>query len=162
MSGPDTPRGETHDEPLPAEDLELLAALGNVWHEVDPVPAAVLEAARGAYAWRDVDAELAELILDSRLEEAAVRSLDGPRMLTFAAGEVTVEVEVSATAAGRDLVGQLLPPQPSTVTIRCNGPDRVVAADELGRFRAAGLPAGPVSLLCRAGDAPLATSWITI
>jgi hypothetical protein len=162
MTGSDIPRGEAHDETVSAADMELLAALGDVWREVDPVPAAVLEAARGAYAWRDIDAELAELILDSRLEEAAVRSLDGPRMLTFAADEVTVEVEVSVSAAGRDLVGQLLPPQPATVTIRCNGPDRVVAADELGRFSVAGLPAGPVSLLCRAGDVPLATSWITI
>jgi hypothetical protein len=99
MTGPDPRDGVTGEEHLSPEDLELLAVLGEVWEQIDPVPAVVLEAARGAFAWRDVDAELAELILDSRLEETAVRSLDGPRMLTFAADEVTVEVEVSVAAA---------------------------------------------------------------
>ena len=184
MTGPDGPRAENaaaptspagssparsspahaaEDAMLP-EDLELLAALGAAWDQVDPVPATVLEAARGAFAWRDIDAELAELVLDTRLEEAAVRSVDGPRLLTFEAGGLTVEVEVAVTSGGRSIVGQLVPPQAATVTIRCNGPDRVVDADALGRFSATAVPPGPVSMLCRAstGGVAHATSWITI
>lgn len=153
----------TESEP---EDGDLLAALRGVWDEVDSVPAHVLEAARGAFAWRDLDAELAELVLDSRLTDAGVRSADGPRLLTFEAPGLTVEVEVGVTATGRNLVGQLVPPGPAAVTVRCNGPDRTVDADDLGRFSAAGVPAGPVSLLCRRtsdeGAPALATSWVTI
>jgi hypothetical protein len=147
------------------DDGDLLAALRGVWDEVDPVPEHVLEAARGAFAWRDVDAELAELVLDSRLTDAGVRSSEGPRLLTFEAPDLTIEVEVGVTTTGRNLVGQLVPPGPASVTVRCNGPDRVVEADDLGRFSAAGVPAGPVSLLCRrvGGDGrALATSWVTI
>lgn len=152
------------DDTLP-EDTDLLAALRGIWEQVDPVPEHVLDAARGAFAWRDIDAELAELVLDSRLTDAGVRSAEGPRLLTFEAPGLTIEVEVGATATGRNLVGQLVPPGPATVTVRCNGPDRTLEADDLGRFSAVGVPAGPVSLLCRrAADesAGLATSWVTI
>jgi hypothetical protein len=153
-------------EPDLSEDADLLAVLHGIWDEVDPVPAHVLEAARGAFAWRDIDAELAELVLDSRLTEAGVRSAEGPRLLTFEAPGLTIEVEVGVTAGGRNLVGQLVPPGPAAVTIRCNGPDRTLEADDLGRFSAVDVPAGPVSLLCRrAGTdatADLATSWVTI
>lgn len=162
MSGSDTPQVPATDEPIAPADRELLAALRDAWDQVDPVPAFVLEAARGAFAWRDIDTELAELVSDSRLEETSVRGLDGPRLLTFTAGGLTVEVEVAVTPGGRDIVGQRVPPQPATVTIRCNGPDRVVDADELGRFSAAGVPAGPVSLLCRGGGPTHATSWVGI
>ncbi len=151
---------------VPVDDVELLATLRGIWDAVDPVPAHVLEAARGAFAWRDIDTELAELILDSRLEEAAVRSGDGPRLLTFATDGLTVEVEIATTSTGRNLVGQLVPPGPADVTVRCNGPDRVVQADQLGRFSAPGVPPGPVSLLCRrespTGPSVLTTSWVHI
>jgi hypothetical protein len=156
----------TPPEPGLSDDGDLLAAMRGVWDQVDPVPSHVLEAARGAFGWRDIDTELAELVLDSRLTDAGVRSAEGPRLLTFEAPGLTIEVEVGVTATGRNLVGQLVPPGPAMVTVRCNGPDRTIEADGLGRFSAVGVPAGPVSLLCHRVDAggstDLATSWVTI
>jgi hypothetical protein len=41
----------------------------------------------------------------------------------------------------------------------------MVTADELGRFKAAPVPDGPLSITCRFDDPdrkPLVTSWITV
>jgi hypothetical protein len=46
-------------------DEALLARLQKVFDLVDPVPPSVVEAARAAYSWRRIDAELAELLGDS-------------------------------------------------------------------------------------------------
>ena len=47
------------------DDDALLAALRRIPRHADPVPGPVLEAARGSFTWRTIDAELAELAYDS-------------------------------------------------------------------------------------------------
>lgn len=132
---------------------------------VDSVPARLLEAARGSFAWRTIDAELAELAYDSAADEAAafVRTSGGRRLLTFDAPEVSVELEV--LAEGR-LEGQLVPPRRATIEIHHSGGTVTVEADDLGRFTAEGLEHGPVSLVCRlhdkAGAAQIVTEWLVM
>ena len=96
----------------PADDDALLAELGTALGEAEQVPPADLTAARGAFAWRTVDADLAiaELMFDSACDPepaGLTRSGgDGPaRALAFRRGPVTLEIEV--TEAG--IVGQLSP-----------------------------------------------------
>jgi hypothetical protein len=143
---------------------DRLRVLGN---RVDPVPVAVTAAARAAFAWRTVDAELAELTYDSWVDDralAGVRGCGGARQLTFEAPGLTVEMEVGAAAPC--LVGQLVPAHPGTVEVRHDGGSLTLAVDDLGRFAAKHLPAGPLSLRCvidaGAGAAPVETEWVAV
>jgi hypothetical protein len=147
------------------QDAQLLRAVADVYTETDPVPAALLSAAKAALSLRRLDALLAELTSDSQLAPlAGIRADHGPRLLTFEAGPVTVEVEVAVSGGSRRLTGQLVPPAGGEVELRYPTGSSVTTADDLGHF-VADVPAGPVSLVCRlAGFSgpPVATSWVTV
>lgn len=147
---------------------EVLALLGAAAAEADPVPEAVREAARAALGWRTLDADLAALVEDSaqdaHLALTGVRG-DGPRLLTFEADDTAVVVEVTATGTARRLLGQLVEPRSADIEVRHPGGTTTISADELGRFTAAGIPAGPVSIVCRFGPPSrrvVATTWVTL
>ncbi len=131
----------------------LLRALGEALRTPDPTPPEVLDAARAVYTWRTVDAELAELVHDSRVETPALAGLRAEqtelRTLSFAAPGLTVELGVSPTA----LLGLLVPPGPAEVTLRLDGEaTSIVPVDEDGCFRIAPPPAGLFSLTCEVAD----------
>jgi hypothetical protein len=151
------------------EDDALWQELRMVIQKGDPVPPEVLQAARESFTWRTIDAELAALTYDSAVDDPAtsvVRGLEGPRMLSFEASELSVELEVTAVGARRRLVGQLVPPQPARVEVRNRAGRSLVQADELGRFRIEEVAAGPSSLRCHLtgphGTVPVVTDWITL
>jgi hypothetical protein len=149
-------------------DREFLTLLRGVLEEIDPVPGPLVEAAQAAFTWRTVDAELAELTADSVLDGAAVRAFDAPRLLTFTAGAVSLVVEVAASGVvgdiARRLIGQIVGLRPAEVEVRHADGSLTVPTDDYGRFRAAPVPAGPISLALRfAGRRPpLVTSWVTV
>src|SRR5690242_1863025 len=123
----DEPEDQLEDE------LRRLAA------RLDPVPAEFLQAAAGAFAWRDIDAELAELVFDSLLdssEASLVRGSPERRMVSFAGGGLTIDVEVTATGNDRAVMGQVAPPQHAAVDVRRRQETITVETDELGRFLA--------------------------
>jgi hypothetical protein len=158
----------TEDDP----DEALLDELRALTGRVDPTPEFVVAAAKASFTWRTIDdelAELAELTYDSALEEepaGAVRGPDGPRMLTFEARDITIELEVTATGEQRSIVGQLVPPAAGTVEIRHPGETLTAEVDELGRFSVDGVDQGPASLrLHRRATpdaAPVATDWLAL
>jgi hypothetical protein len=125
---------------LSVADRALLGHLAAVLDQVRPVPRDAVWSARGLFAWRTVDAELADMAYDSLLDDdtALARSTGGPRIVTFEAGELTLEVEVDARPGGRRLVGQLVPAQPAALELRqpTLDPSGSIAttADEFGRF----------------------------
>ncbi|WP_240468429.1 hypothetical protein [Streptomyces dangxiongensis] len=146
------PDEDTHADTLLEEELRQAAAV------LDPVPAELLQSALDAYALHDLDARLAELTFDSLVDALPVRGvMDAPRMLTFRAGEVSVDVEVTADG----LIGQVLPPQPARIEV-LDGPrtPRPVAADALGRFTSHTPPAGPFALRLRTGAEVIVTEWL--
>lgn len=150
------------DNELEAE-LRLLAA------DKEQVPAELVQAAVDAFGWRDIDAELAELVYDSLAdadESSQVRSSPGQRLVSFAVGGTTIDVEVTAAGPGRTVMGQIAPPQRATVDIRYPRDTVTVEADELGRFQSGQLPPGPASLRLRpppGGDGrPIVTDWIAL
>lgn len=144
----------------------LLVRLGSVFETVDPVPFAAQEAAVQSLSWRDPDAALAELVLDSLTAPATIRTrpATGPRLLTFAAGELSIEVEVADLGDSCRLLGQVVPPQPAEVEVRWKGGHVSVVADELGRFSAGPVPRGPISLACSLSNRVhrVVTSWVTV
>lgn len=150
------------DEVGPDELFELLAAISD---EVDSPPPEVALAARAAFAWRTVDAELAELVYDSWNDDrelAGVRTGGGPRRLTFDAPELTVEVEIDMGGDGIcRLVGQVVPPCPGVVEVRHTERSLSAPVDRLGRFTFDRVPSGHISLCCRAEGVPAVdTTWI--
>ena len=148
---------EEHE--VTAERLARMAQL------LDPPPAEVVAAARAAFAWRTAEAELAELVYDSWLDEpslAGVRSLSAPHRLTFAADGLTLELEVVDEDGGaRRLVGQLVPPRPGVVEVRSPTASVEAPVDHLGRFSVAAPDAAHLSLRCRSkGSKVIDTTWV--
>ncbi|AXE90245.1 hypothetical protein C1703_34980 [Streptomyces sp. Go-475] len=140
------------DAGLLEEELRQAAAV------LDPVPPELQQIAVDAYALHDLDARVAELTFDSLVDSLPVRgATDTPRMLTFRAGEVTVDVEVTEDG----LMGQVLPPQPARIEVLCGPrPGSALTADDLGRFTADVPPSGPFALRLRTGGDVVVTEWL--
>lgn len=128
------------------DDDELFKLVGEAMGFTAPVPRQVIEAAYGAFTWRTIDAELAELAFDSALADAGTRAVaTGQRELTFRASGVEIEAIV-VDDPDLALEGQLIPPTCREMELA--GPAGVVTAssDDLGRFRFDEIPPGPVRL----------------
>ena len=145
---------------------QLTGELRRLASRLDPVPPELLDAAAGAFAWRDIDAELAELVFDSLLdtdEASLVRGAPERRLVSFTGGGLTIDVEVTSAGTERTVMGQIVPPQRGVVDIRRRQETVSIEADELGRFRSGPLPPGPLSLRLRpAGGAPVVTDWLAL
>jgi len=142
-------------------DDELEAELRRAIELFDPVPSHLLQIAVEAYTLRTLDAELAELVFDSLSGPSRVRGGRQPRVLTFQGAGLTVDLEITVTAAGGRVVGQLMPSRRLEVEV-LGGRPVTLMADDLGRFVYDDVPAGPFSLRCRLGDATVVTEWITV
>ncbi|MBB5125663.1 hypothetical protein [Streptomyces griseoloalbus] len=151
-AGFDADPGEDFDTGPLEEELRQAAAV------LDPLPPALLQIAVDAYALHDLDARVAALTFDSLVDAIPVRGVtDAPRMLTFNAGEVTLDVEVTA----QGLMGQVLPPQSARIEV-LGGPQAVtpLAADDMGRFTADTPPSGPFALRLHTGGDVVVTEWL--
>lgn len=133
-----------HDErgqEMADEGELLLARLGALAELVDPVPTEADIAAQAAFAARDFELELAELLADSLLDSeehaALVRAGDAPRELSFRGHDLRVEMQVTARGPGRvDLRIQLVPPGPAEIVVenRDHGTQTAGEADWTGSF----------------------------
>ena len=147
-------------------ESDLLRDLGRLVHRLDPPPAHVATAAEAAFGWRGFDDELAQLLQDSAEAGAlaGVRAFGRARTLSFVAGRVQIELEVSASGERRSVIGQIVPAGPAMVEVRHPGGTTVAQADARGRFTASGLTAGVVSLRLSlphpAGLRSVATPWM--
>jgi hypothetical protein len=151
---------------LPGGDDELERELARAAGLLDPVPDRLVRAAAELFSWRTIDAELAALVFDSADAQsaAAVRGPGQPRLLTFTAGELSIELEIAGDAAERAITGRLVPAQPAEIEIRIGGERRTAAADDLGRFRLAAAGSGPVRLRVQPatpGARPVVTEWVS-
>ncbi|MEU4777711.1 hypothetical protein [Micromonospora sp. NPDC023633] len=148
----------------PAADDALLAELRAALRDSGPVPEEFLAAARAAFSWRSVDAELAlaELTFDSACDPqpaGLTRSTGSARTLTFRTGAVVVEIEVTPTG----VVGQLSPARGGRVTARTSaGQYEEVPVDAVGYFSMGAPPAGPVQLCAHTDGYAVATAWVSL
>ena len=149
---------------MPADaDDELMNILSAAAQRVDPVPEDVTLRARSAIAYRRIDAELARLTADSLAGAGAMRSEAATeRLLTFAADDLEVEVEVTPEGDRRRLIGQLVPTATARVSIRHADVTDDITTDELGRFRGV-VGAGPISLRATWPDGrAIETQWVLV
>jgi hypothetical protein len=148
-----------------AADDELMERLRRIAATADPVPEAVIIAARAAFGLRDLDALIAELVRDSEVDAPlmAVRGAEA-RMLSYEAGRTTIECEVMARAGQRNVSGQLSGGVASAVEALVPGsPPVSVPVSAHGWFTVHGLPSGPFRLRCRMTDgATIVTAWTSV
>jgi hypothetical protein len=151
------------DDPGWESDEVLLRELRAALAEERDVPEHLLQAARAAYTWRTVDAELLALtsydsILDAGLAKRA-RAAQTARQLVFDAEGFSVQVEV--TEAG--VAGQVLPARPGRVwLLTATGPVEDAELDELGMFLLGPPPAGPVRFRCEVDGRTVMTDWVCV
>ncbi|WP_327004722.1 hypothetical protein OHA72_58485 [Dactylosporangium sp. NBC_01737] len=148
----------------PPAGEELGEAVTRMFVAADPVPARLLQAASSGLAWRDPDAALAALLLDSAVAgaPAGVRADpdDGqPRVLSFDSGDTVIDVEVIVDGALVRLVGQVSRPVVAPLQVRHTGGEWSGATDHLGRFSVPDLPVGPLRI--RWGPATPDTAAVT-
>jgi hypothetical protein len=147
-----------------SDDDQLLAALDDALSEARDVPRQFVDAGKAAYAWHNIDAELAALTYDSaddrrpavatRAERAALRDL------TFATQQLKIHIQVT----DKSLHGQVVPPQRSDIELRTRDqPPVVISTDDDGWFTVQPIPIGSFRLHCRteAGTTAL-TDWIAV
>lgn len=156
----------------PEKDEALMAQLRTFFAEVDPVPEQVSEFGKAALGWRHLDADLAELLSDSALEEKSFELArgtgSGARSLTFTATELTIDVEIHEDDGYRTLLGQLSPPPPAATVEVERVDDELLSADpdQLGRFRVSFPAGGQIRLRVLDRDkgsrVAVVTSWITV
>jgi hypothetical protein len=144
-------------------DDELLEALRRAVTARDAVPADFIAAAKQAFAWHNIDAELAQLTYDSRQADQALATRTEAasiRALTFTSDRLTIELEVAQDS----LVGQVVPAQPAVITVLPRtGSEIVITADEIGCFSVEPIPAGQFRLRCRtSAGVETMTGWITL
>ncbi|WBB52603.1 hypothetical protein [Verrucosispora sp. WMMD573] len=148
----------------PVDDDRLQAELGAALWDAGGVPEEYVTAARAAFAWRTVDAELtlAELIFDSASEAepaGLTRSAGSARTLSFRGGPVVVEIEV--TDAG--IVGQLSPTGGGRVSARTSsGIYEEAPVNAVGLFSLGAPPPGPIQLRADAGGHMVVTDWVCL
>jgi hypothetical protein len=141
-------------------DDALLSELGAAMKSAASVPQSMVDGARAAYGWRDVDAELELLVLafDSLREEGELVRNTGDlaaRTLVFDGDGLSVEVEL-----GDEIEGQLMPPQPGQVElIDPRGTVAQARADRMGCFRLPRPERGPVRLRCVTSESTRTTDW---
>ena len=146
------------------DDEQLLTALSEAIKARQAVPAWFIEMGKNAFAWHNIDAELAQLTYDSSVDQRVATVMRSEtasiRALTFTSDHLTLELEVT----GNSLLGQLLPPRAGTLEIQTReGEISTTYVDEIGCFSVDPIPDSPFRLRCRTADGTdVLTSWITI
>jgi hypothetical protein len=146
------------------DDDRLLGALRQALRAREAVPSWFIETGRNAFAWHNIDAELAQLTYDSnedRLQATVMRSETASiRALTFTSAHLSVELEVT----GNSLLGQLLPAREGELEIHTRaGEISTTEVDEIGCFSVDPIPESPFRLRCHTADGThVLTGWITI
>jgi hypothetical protein len=144
-------------------DDELMDQLRRIAGTADPVPQLVTEAARAALATRRLDDELAELLQDSdlALPQGVRGAATGPRMLSFEAGDVSLELQLDVER-GRLVVWGMAVGTAGDAAVETSAMgEHAVAVDERGWFRIEDLPLEPVRVRVRATTgASVTTGWI--
>jgi hypothetical protein len=145
------------------DDELLLAALRRAIRARQAVPPEFVAAAKNAFAWHDIDAELAQLTYDSSLGPAVTATraeAASIRALTFTSPRLTIELEVTEDS----LLGQIVPAQAATIEMQNGAGTRTaIPSDEIGCFSVRPIPREPFRLRCQtAGNVDVLTGWITL
>jgi hypothetical protein len=145
-------------------DEELMAALKEALASRQSVPPEFIEAGRNAFAWHNIDAEIAQLTYDSAghrdIAPVSRSELASIRALTFTSAHLTIDLEVGEDS----LLGQVIPARRGTIEVHTRaGVVTAIPVDELGYFTVRPAPDSPFRLHWQTSDSPdIVTGWITL
>lgn len=139
-------------------DEELLELLRTSLDKTNPPPNNIREVADWAFSWRTMEGELAQLLHDSAIEPAGVRSPGGVRTISFELnGEVRLDMRIDTE---RDrIVGQVEPAVEGSAELLHRDGVEAVEIDEFGIFVFEAIEPGPVSVRVAIGDKTIRTEW---
>lgn len=146
------------------DDEQLLAVLRESLDAREAIPPEFVELGKNAFAWHNIDTELAQLTYDSTREQLTAASTRAEtasiRALTFTSAQLTIELEVSEDS----MLGQVAPAGSGTMEIEGRaGPIATIPVDEVGCFLIRPIPDSPFRLHCRSKDgSDVLTGWITL
>ena len=145
------------------DDDKLLAALREALSASEAVPAWFVETGKNAYAWHNIDAELAQLTYDSfsdqRMATATRSETASIRALTFTSANLSMELEVTEDS----LLGQIIPPRAGMLEIHTKTGVITTSVDEIGCFAVDPKPDTSFRLRCRIADGTdVLTGWINL
>ena len=151
------------------DEDSLLQELREVVGRLDPPPALLAPIAEALFTWHDPDAELADLVADSRDLAGAVRGGKEELLLRFEAAPFAITLEASPDPSGSyRVIGHVEPSVAALVEIRQavggqREPGPALHCDEWGRFEAYPVAPGLVSLrLTPDGGRPVLTTWVVL
>jgi hypothetical protein len=156
--------GQTPED-ISARD-ELEGELRAMAARADDPPAEVLAAARAAFTVRDLDAELAVLLLDSWDPDparplASVRSEGAPRLLSYALRHATIDLEVTERGGACEVIGHVTGVQPEELELESVHHRTPCRIDALGRFMTRIAPE-TFRLRAKTAEGPVLTPWSTV
>ena len=161
MPEDDTPADETMANETVADDA-LLSDLRRIAARVDAPPPLLASSSRATFAFGRLDDELARLVQDTALAPVGSRSAGEPRMIAFAAGEITVDVEVTEGPDDCRLTGVVDGPV-TELCVQTPSTTYAVEVDAQGRFRAAGLDGPLLRLIMATGSGRgVTTPWVQL
>lgn len=147
-----------------SDDDQLMADLAEALRSAGSVPPEVVSAAKAVFDLRTLDAELAQLTYDSRLDPELVGAMRADKLsvrsLVFGMGELNLDVDVLPDA----LVGQVTPVQEGRVSLESRDGRSVEAdIDDTGMFSVAWTGSGEVRLHVHlATGSSFVTEWTRI
>jgi hypothetical protein len=152
---------------MSTNDERFESHLRAVTSEADAVPEHVVADAKALFALRDLDAELAQLVADSLVDEPAVLTralIADVRMLSFLCGDVTIELDVDTDpVTGRVSLHGAAVGVAGDVVVVLTGHRVVSPLDQDGHFDLQLPTGGPLRLeLTKPDGGRVTTPWITV
>ena len=144
------------------EDDTVIARLREVARTADPQPPELAGTARAAFGLYRFDQELAELLHDSADELTGVRGSGAPRLVSFAAGDVGAEVQITSSGGGFEVTG-MVTGDVTAVSLQSPSQRLELDLESHGRFRAGGVHGPAFRLELRTGTGyTVVTPWVTV
>ena len=123
-------------------DAALFARLREVWQDVDPEPADLVDRMVAAVAVEDLSREYALLTLVDASPLAVVRGENDTATLQFSDGQTSVLLHVTATEDGSRRIDGWVDAEPLAIRLAQGERDWAADAGERGRFAFDSIPAG--------------------
>jgi hypothetical protein len=155
------PEDDTLADATLADDA-LLAHLRRIAALVDAPPPLLASSSRAAFAFGRLDDELAGLVQDTALAPVGSRSAGEPRMIAFAAEQITVDVEVTGGPDDRRLTG-VVAGAITDLSVQTPATTYAVEVDAQGRFRVSRLEGSLLRLTMATGSGRgVTTPWVRL
>jgi len=147
MTPLDEPAPPGVDEPIDDTDLGVLTELRELYGDLDPMAADLVDRIQFALALEDLDVEVFRLSAEHGAL-AGVRGAEETRTITFDSDSLTIMFSVSPSGSATvRLDGWLAPPAAHRVEVRTEHGAMETSADADGRFAVDDVPHGLAQLV---------------